>query len=205
MGMDKETQSRIFEPFFTTKPPGQGTGLGLSTVFGIVEQCGGSIWVYSEPGNGTTFKLYFPLGAEAVTPAAGVPKQTSAANGVGTILVVDDHPQIRRLAGTILQRRGYTVLLAEGPADALALCATHAGSIDVLLSDITMPGMTGQQLAEAVRAQRPDTRVLYMSGFANDAVQHHGFLAESVAFVSKPFTPDSLAEAVHNVLLNSGA
>jgi PAS domain S-box-containing protein len=201
VGMDPETQSRIFEPFFTTKPAGKGTGLGLSTVFGIVQQSGGSIWVYSEVDKGTTFKIYFPVAEASAAVAEDVRHLPSPRRpGEIAVLVVDDHEQIRRLTAGILQRRGYVALPAATPAEALEMSERHTGEIDVLLTDITMPGMNGPELAERLRVARPNLRVLYMSGYAGDAVQRHGVLSNGAAFVPKPFTPDSLARALLGVL-----
>ncbi len=203
-GMDAETQKRIFEPFFTTKEAGKGTGLGLSTVHGIVHQSGGEIGVYSEPGRGTTFKIYLPrvAGDAAVRrPSSGVRPALRA--GFETILVVEDEAAIRQLTNLILQKAGYTVLLAEGPADAEQISGSHAGPIHLLLTDVVMPGVRGPELAERLLRQRPDLLVLYMSGYTDDAIAHHGLLEAGVEFLQKPFTPLGLTNKVREVLGSS--
>jgi two-component system cell cycle sensor histidine kinase/response regulator CckA len=199
VGMDKATLARVFEPFFTTKETGRGTGLGLSTVFGIVKQSGGSIWVYSEPGQGTTFKVYLP----AVAGAADAPRPALPAGdlrGHETVLLVEDEEQVRVLASHLLRRLGYTVLEARRAGDALAIAADHVGDIDLLLTDVIMPEMGGRVLAERVQAERPEIRVLFMSGYTDDAIVHHGVLDAGMKFLQKPLTPDSLARRVREVL-----
>ena len=198
--MDKATRARIFEPFFSTKGLGKGTGLGLSTVFGIVQQSGGSIWVYSEPGNGATFKVYFPA-AEPVVPKVPTAKPTAKARrGNETILIVEDDEPLRRLSLSILQRHGYSMLIAAGPDEALAITERHPAAIDLLLTDVMMPGMNGKQLAARVRTLRPEMKVLYMSGYTGEVVVHHGVLEKNAAFVQKPITPDALTRSVRRVL-----
>jgi CheY-like chemotaxis protein len=195
--MDEATRARIFEPFFTTKEPGKGTGLGLSTVYGIVQQSGGHVWVYSEPGRGTTFKVYLPrvdLEVEAAPAAAAVPV------GREVVLLVEDEPTVRLLARRTLQRAGYQVIEAEKGETGLRLAAEHAGPIDLLLTDVVMPGGGGRELAERLLADRPDTRVLYMSGYTDDAVLRHGLLEAGVRFLEKPFTPSGLLRKVREVL-----
>jgi len=199
VGMDKATQSRAFEPFFTTKEQGKGTGLGLSTVFGIVKQSDGHIWLYSEPGGGTTFRIYLPRVDGAVAPARA--RATSAARGGSEkILLVEDEDQIRRVASAVLVRAGYRVVEARRPSEALELFAREAKSIDLLLTDVVMPEMSGRQLAERITAARAGVRVLFMSGYTDDAVLHHGVLAPGVTFIQKPLTPDSLIRKVREVL-----
>jgi len=200
-GMAKDTLLRIYEPFFTTKEKGKGTGLGLSTVFGIVKQSGGGIRVESEPGRGTTFRVYLPRTSRP--PVTVVPRPPSAlpARGAETILIVEDEPQMRVVARTILQRNGYTVLDASDAAEALALARAFAGPIELLLTDVVMPRMSGRELASRLAALRPAIRVLYMSGYTDNTVAHHGVLDEGIAFVQKPFTPDTLTEKVREVLL----
>ncbi len=200
-GMDAATQARIFDPFFTTKKPGKGTGLGLSTVSGIVQQSGGTMWLYSEPEVGTTFKIYFPIAEDA----ASVRRSEQDANigaehGWETILLVEDEERIRVLAGRILRKIGYHVIEAPTGAEALALSAQHASPIHLLLTDVVMPLMSGRELSEQLRVARPDIRVLYMSGYTDDVVLRHGILDATVAFIQKPFMPDSLTRKVREVL-----
>jgi two-component system cell cycle sensor histidine kinase/response regulator CckA len=198
-GMDRATQARIFEPFFTTKRVGKGTGLGLATVFGIVEQSGGTVWVYSEVGLGTTFKVYLPLVEDLVEPTSNRVDLVSAP-ATETILLVEDEVQVRAVARGILTRLGYEVLDAADPNEALRLCAAHAGEIHLLLSDVVMPLMSGPLLAERVRALRPDIEILYMSGYTEDSIVRHGVLEAHVAFIQKPITPQALAKKVSEVL-----
>jgi PAS domain S-box-containing protein len=200
-GMDPETLSHIFEPFFTTKAPGQGTGLGLSTVYGIVKQGGGHVWTYSEPGRGTTFRIYLPAAVEdgAGAREADLTRQVET-RGTETILVLEDEPALRRLVETILDQQGYTILEAATPEQALRLCDEHAGSIDLLVTDVVMPGMSGRQIAEFAVQRRPSLKVLYMSGYTADAIAHHGVLESGVAFLQKPFSSESLLQKVREVL-----
>jgi CheY-like chemotaxis protein len=199
-GMDAATQARIFEPFFTTKEPGKGTGLGLATVFGIVKQSGGNIWVYSEPQRGTTFKVYLPrldgIAPEASTRAAA----PEAARGSETVLLVEDADSLRELGREILEEHGYRVLEARSGVEALQVLGRHAGSLELVLTDLVMPGMSGVELAGQIKAQRPATKVLYMSGYTDDALGHHGVLEAGMAFVEKPFTIDGLLRKVREVL-----
>jgi signal transduction histidine kinase len=199
-GMDSETQSRIFEPFFTTKAHGKGTGLGLSTVYGIVKQNGGHIWVYSEPGLGSTFKLFLPrLTEEAETPEADA-GEPELHRGAETILLVEDEDGVRELARQILQLNGYIVLQAARADEALQISRIHDGRIDLLLTDVIMPQMNGRELAELLTKHRPELRVVYMSGYAEDVIVHQGSLDPSLILVEKPFTPAVLARTVREVL-----
>jgi CheY-like chemotaxis protein len=200
IGMTPDVRARIFEPFYTTKPAGEGTGLGLSTVFGIVQQHGGSIWVYSEPGQGSTFKVYLPRAAESACVAENRPLPEPIRVAVETVLVVDDEARLRQLVDTILRRKGYSVLTAASPAEALQLSAQHGGKIDLLLTDVVMPGMNGRLLAARLVERRPGLRVLYMSGYTGTVAVHHGMLDEGIALLQKPITPDALARAVREAL-----
>jgi len=199
-GMDAATQARIFEPFFTTKDPGRGTGLGLATVYGIVKQSGGSIWVYSEVGQGTTFKIYFPALDAPPEQLGKGPTLSQDLRGSETVLVVEDDEQLLHVAQRALEARGYTVLAAGRGDAAIALARRHNGPIHVLLTDVTIPDMDGRRLAAAIRADRQDVRLLYMSGYADQAIVHHGLLDASVAYLPKPFTTEAIARRVREVL-----
>lgn len=204
IGMDEATLARVFEPFFTTKALGKGTGLGLATVFGIVQQSGATISSFSEPGKGTSFEIYIPIaqGApEALTSTVPVERRTL--RGVETILVVEDESRLCAAIGTILRKYGYTVLEAPTGADALFLAEQHAGRIHLLLTDVVMPRMSGRELAERLSKARPDMELLYMSGYTDDAVVRHGIVDSSVAFIQKPITPVALARKVRETLATS--
>jgi PAS domain S-box-containing protein len=200
-GMDEQTKARLFEPFFTTKEKGKGTGLGLSTVYGIVKQSGGNIWVYSEPGRGTTFKIYLPreLGATptTVTQAPGVATRVT---GTETVLVVEDEEALRKVARRSLTSAGFTVLTAANGVEAIEVAARHAGEIQLLLTDVVMPKMSGRALAQELVKTRPAIRVLYMSGYTDNAIVHHGVLDTGTQFIGKPFTGTDLARKVREVL-----
>lgn len=199
-GMDEETRKHIFEPFFTTKEQGKGTGLGLSTVYGIVKQSEGNIWVYSEPGQGTTFKVYLPQVAAAAPEPEAVVAEAPMPSGLETILVVEDEDVVRGLVRHILQDAGYKVLDAGRGEDAIRLCAEDGQAIDLLLTDLVMPEMTGREVAGRSSELRPGLKVLFMSGYTDDAIVHHGALEANVDFIQKPFTPADLARKVRKVL-----
>jgi PAS domain S-box-containing protein len=199
VGMDPETRARLFEPFFTTKELGKGTGLGLSTVYGIVKQSGGHIWVYSEVRRGTTFKICFPQAGETAEQPESAPP-TEVARGAETVLLVEDAQRVREVVREILEMSGYRVLPAGLGPDAIELARQHAGPIQLLITDVVMPQMSGRELAQRLTALRPDLRVLYMSGYTDDAIVRHGVLAEGMPFLSKPFTPEALAAKVREVL-----
>ena len=227
MGMDEETKAHLFEPFFTTKADGMGAGLDLATVYGIVTQSGGHIRVYSEPGQGTTFKIYLPAiaSAQARPPAeaeqggrarrAGLPGVEGEAEPVEreqthfqelrgseteTILLVEDDKSVRNLARKALKEYGYSVIEAQNGEDALNVSEAHEGPIHLMITDVVMPGMNGRELAERLQPHRPKTRVLYMSGYADDAIVHHGVLEPGLSFIPKPFTPESLVNKARSVL-----
>jgi PAS domain S-box-containing protein len=199
-GMNAETQAHIFEPFYTTKELGKGTGLGLSTVYGIVKQSEGSIWVYSEVGKGTTFKIYLPRVDEVVPKRERAEAAREIQTGTEIILLVEDEVVVRTLSTEILQQQGYTVIAAANGEEGLRCCKEFEGTIDLMITDVVMPGMSGRELAERVFALRPETRVLYMSGFTDDAIVRHGVLDEGVFFIQKPFSPDSLALKAREIL-----
>lgn len=199
--MDALTQSRIFEPFFTTKEQGKGTGLGLAVCYGIVKQAGGHVWVYSDPGRGTTFKVFLPRVTEEDEPSLEAESfELTAAGGSETVLVVEDEPLVRSLAVRGLQDQGYRVLQAEDGPAALAASRAYDGDIHLLVTDVVMPGMNGKELADRLSAERTGLRVLYVSGYTDHAVVRHGVLEEGIAFLSKPFDMSSLARTVREVL-----
>ena len=210
LGMTRETKARIFEPFFTTKEKGKGTGLGLATVYGIVKQSGGSIWVYSELGQGAIFKVYLPSVSEdsaakgdartATGSISGSETATDSAAGPKTVLVVEDEEGVRSLIRLALESAGYKVLATEDAESALATCENHDGPIQLLLTDVVMPKMSGPLVAKKVTSLRPEIKVLYISGYTGDAVAHHGVLGEDMPFLQKPFSPEALRKKIREVL-----
>jgi signal transduction histidine kinase len=200
-GMDEYVRSHMFEPFFTTKEIGKGTGLGLFTVYGIVKQAGGELIADSEPGAGTTFTIYFPQVVEAPAGVQDTATETTPLprGGGETVLLVEDEPAIRALVGDVLRQHGYNVLEARHGVEALMTSAHHMEPIQLLITDVVMPQMRGDELAQRLMAERPDIKVLYMSGYTDDAALHHG-LSERTAFLQKPFTPDKLVVKVREVL-----
>ena len=200
-GISREDQARIFEPFFTTKEKGKGTGLGLATVYGIVKQSRGYIYLYSEPGMGTTFKVYLPAAEHAGTlPGKLSDAQQLMSKNNETILLVEDETNVRSLAQMILKSCGYKILEAKSGDEALQICAQHKGPIDLLLTDVIMPGLNGHELATRLTSKYPDLQVLYMSGYTDDIITRHGILSEGTMFMSKPFSSEMLARKVHEVL-----
>jgi PAS domain S-box-containing protein len=204
VGMDRQTVAHIFEPFFTTKESGRGTGLGLSTVYGIVKQSGGYIWVYSEPGKGSTFKVYLPR-VDEVPEAASAQAAPRAQRGTETILIVEDEEAVRELIQTVLTEKGYDVIPSLDPKHAEQIAARFSGDIHLLLTDMVMPGTSGRELAERISARRPDIRVLFMSGYTDNVITSGGMLEEGLAFLQKPFSPAALVQKVREVLSQTPA
>jgi signal transduction histidine kinase len=199
-GMSEEVKAHLFEPFFTTKPPGTGTGLGLATCFGIVKQNTGHINVHSELGSGTTFKIYFPQVQSAIEPLRVRNQPTGVAGGNETVLLVEDEPVVRELAVATLREKGYTVVEAVNGEEGLRLARQHDGKIDLVLTDVVMPVMGGKEMADALRTSHPDTKVLFTSGYTEDALGHHGVLRPGILFLPKPYLTATLARKVREVL-----
>ena len=200
VGMTPEVRERIFEPFFTTKEKGKGTGLGLSTTYGIVKQTGGHIWVYSEQGKGTTFKIYLPRVDEPLEEMREEVLRQELPHGNETILVVEDEEEVRKLTAKILERQGYRILETSNGDDALLACERRKDPIHLMLADIVMPGMSGSELAKLLKPLYPEIKILYMSGYTDDAIVHHGVLEKGVNYIQKPFTTEGLASKVREVL-----
>ncbi len=200
LGVDDETRERIFEPFFTTKEKDKGTGLGLATVYGIVKQHGGNIWIYSEPGKGATFKVYLPAAEETDAPSERPPAEASVSGRAETILLVEDNVQVRHLTRAILLRQGYIVLTAESGKHALAVCDQLDGEVDLLLTDVVMPEMSGRELYDRIAARHPHVKALYMSGYTDNVIAHRGVLDKGVHFIQKPFSAKVLAAKVREAL-----
>jgi CheY-like chemotaxis protein len=203
VGMTQQVMQHIFEPFFTTKGTG-GTGLGLSTVYGIVTQAGGWVWVYSEPGAGSAFKVYFPRAGGATKPLAEPVAAAETLRGTETVLVVEDQPDVRKLTLAMLEDQGYRLLEAANGIEALSLSERYAEPIDLLVTDVVMPGMTGRELARMLLALRPSLKTLYTSGYPANAIAHEGVLDPGVAYLPKPFSPAQLAAKVREVLSEKG-
>ena len=199
-GMDKETQEHIFEPFYTTKEQGKGTGLGLSTVYGIVKQNKGFIWVYSEPEQGTTFKVYLPRVERDVQAEEKERTCVEYLGGSETVLIVEDDDSLRNFAQKALQQHGYRTLAAENGEEALKVGKEHDGQIDLMLTDVVMPKMSGREVAERLQPLYPQMKVIYMSGYTDNAIAHHGVLAPGLNFLEKPFAPEGLSRKVREVL-----
>jgi CheY-like chemotaxis protein len=199
-GMDAQTQSRIFEPFFTTKEQGKGTGLGLATVYGIVKQSGGYIWVYSEVGKGTTFKIYLPQAIEEANELQSHLQSVAVPKGAETVLLVEDDSQVSKFAAQVLGELGYSVIIASNGNEALEAASKAGREIKLVLTDVVMPEKGGKQLADELRLIKPNTKVLFMSGYTEDAIVHHGILNPGITFLHKPFTPGELARKVRQVL-----
>jgi CheY-like chemotaxis protein len=199
-GMDAETMVYLFEPFFTTKEVGKGTGLGLATIYGIVKQDTGFMNVYSEPGQGTTFKIYLPRQGGKAPPAPNEDTDSSMAHGNETILLVEDEPMILKMTTTMLELQGYKVLLAATPGEAIVLAKEHAGEIHILITDVVMPEMNGRDLAQKLLSLYPNLKRLFMSGYTANVIAHHGVLDEGIHFIQKPFSMIDLAANVREVL-----
>jgi len=200
VGMNEDVRAHIFEPFFTTKGTGAGTGLGLASVYGIVRQSGGWIWVYSEPGKGTSFKLYFPR-LDVTRPQEDVKANApDSRQGTETVLLVEDREDVRSMAREVLESYGYRVLEAANGAQALEVAGRYTGHLDLLLTDVVMPVMNGRELSDRLKELRPETKVLFMSGYSENVIVHQGILKSGIAYIAKPMTPDALAAKVRETL-----
>jgi two-component system, cell cycle sensor histidine kinase and response regulator CckA len=204
-GMSEEVRARLFEPFFTTKEPGRGTGLGLWTVYNIVQEYGGDIWVSSEVGHGTTFRLFLPETVRKPKAKILVAPLGPMTGRAETILLAEDEDRVRKLVSGMLTRMGYRVITASGGREAIRLVREHAGEIHLLLTDVVMPGMSGHELAQRLTAMLPDLRVIYMSGYVQDSLVHREVVASGAPFLQKPFAQDALARTVRTVLDHVGA
>jgi CheY-like chemotaxis protein len=198
--MTPEVKERIFEPFFTTKGNEKGTGLGLSTAYGIVKQSGGDIWVYSEPGKGTTFKIYLPCVEGPLEEWKERVVEEEMPHGEETILIVEDNDEVRQLAMQVLERQGYRVLEAANGNETLRICKEYKDKIHLMVSDVVMPGMSGRELAEQIKSLHPEIKVLYTSGYADERIIHYGVLREGVNYIQKPFTMEGLARKVREAI-----
>jgi CheY-like chemotaxis protein len=202
--MTADVVGQIFEPFFTTKEPGKGTGLGLSMVYGFLQQSGGHVTVYSEVGRGTTFRLYLPRLPEQAEESAMAPAAAAPAGGTETVLLAEDAASLREMIAEILSSRGYRVLAADSGEKALDLARAHAGPIELLLTDMVMPGISGAELAERMHEARPEARILFMSGYTDDVMVQRGILAEETVLLQKPFASEALLRKVREVLDREG-
>jgi len=200
IGMDAQTQSHVFEPFFTTKEAGKGTGLGLATVYGIVKQCSGAITVYSEPGRGTTFRIYLPRVDQALEDMSTQPQSVGSLNGSENILIVEDDPEVRRLVCEILRSKGYQVLESTRGDEAIRIAGNFSGPLPLMIADVILPEMSGPDVVRKVKETRPGIRTIFISGYTDEAVLRHGMLEPGTAFLSKPFVPEDLARKVKEVL-----
>ena len=202
-GMDANTKSRAFEPFFTTREDGQGTGLGLSTAYGIVKQSGGNVWIYSEPGGGSTFKVYLPRAKQDVEPSES--EVPNGERGLETVLLAEDEESLRKMIREVLEAQGHTVLDAGDGREALSVSERYDGPIHAMITDVVMPQIGGSELAERLSSRRPNFKILYVSGYADNAILHHGILAPGVHFIQKPFAPEGLTSKLRKLLGSTGS